>query len=244
MRRFFELSGLCKRRYYKRTGRGGPLLSALQAHFEGALLNKPQFERFGPTAISKGAGAAASWVRSAAVGPVAALLKPAARLLSDFSEQQRRVGEVLDAFVPFTAEYDYTFRCDHPRAACARLGERDRQRIGWAPETIDWRRWFLDVHMPALERWVFPKIEERIRRPVKAPRHHETLDAMLDDMADRYQLATALQRTEADGLSRLSFRDWRDRSLQRETLQYSEMETVPFGPAQCEPSEILAAIAS
>ncbi len=36
MRRFFELSGLYKRKYYQRTGRGGPVLSALQSRFEGS----------------------------------------------------------------------------------------------------------------------------------------------------------------------------------------------------------------
>jgi long-chain acyl-CoA synthetase len=35
MERFFELSGLHKRRYYRRTGRGGALLSAVQRRYEG-----------------------------------------------------------------------------------------------------------------------------------------------------------------------------------------------------------------
>ena len=67
--------------------------------------------------------------------------------------------------------------------------------------------------MPGLEKWVFPELEERLRRPRKAPQRHETLPAMLDEMADRYDLAVALQRTEADGLSRISFREWREQSL-------------------------------
>ena len=39
MRRFFELTGLYKRKYYQRTGKGGPLGSFLQSHFEGAMLS-------------------------------------------------------------------------------------------------------------------------------------------------------------------------------------------------------------
>ena len=212
MRRFFELTGLYKRRYYKQTGKGGPALSFLQAHFEGALLGKQQFETIGPHAISRGAKKAADMLRSFAVGPAAPVLKPAARALDEFGEQQRRVGDVLGAFVPFTAEFDYVFRCDNTRAAYARLSDADKQRVNWTPEQIEWRDWFLNVHVPGLERWVFPQIEERLKRPLRAPARHDTLPALLDEMAERHGLAVALQRTELDGLSRLSFSEWRDHS--------------------------------
>ena len=68
------------------------------------------------------------------------------------------------------------------------------------------------MHVPGLERFVFPQIEERLRRPKKAPERHDTLPALLDEMAERFDLAVALQRTEKDGLSRLSFSEWREHS--------------------------------
>ncbi|MCA9598686.1 MAG: AMP-binding protein [Myxococcales bacterium] len=213
MRRFFELSGLYKRKYYKRTGRGGPVLSALQSRFEGAMLDKDQFRRFGPKAISKATRTAASFIERAALGPAAPLLSPTARVLSGFAEQQDKIGDVLGAFVPFTAEYHYVFRCDNTRAAYARVNGADRDKICWQPEQIDWRQWFLEVHVPALEKWVFPKIDERIRRPRKAPERHETLTSMLGEMTERYDLAVALQRTETEGLSRITYREWQRRSL-------------------------------
>ena len=97
------------------------------------------------------------------------------------------------------------FRCDNTRAAHARLDAESKQAlVDWSPESIDWRAWFFDVHVPGLERWVFPQIDERLRRPKKAPERHETLPALLDEMAGRFELAVALQRAEKDGLSRLS----------------------------------------
>jgi long-chain acyl-CoA synthetase len=213
MRRFFELTGLYKRKYYQRTGRGGPILSYLQGHFEGALLSSKEFDRIGPKKIAEGARGLAGALEKAALGPARSLLEPAAKAVRSFARQQDKVGRVLSVFVPFTAEFHYIFRSDNVRSACARLGEADRRRVGWAPEGIDWRRWFMDVHMPALEKWVFPEIDARVKRPKRAPRRHETLPALLDEMALRHDLAVALQRTENDGLSRLSFREWRERSL-------------------------------
>jgi long-chain acyl-CoA synthetase len=212
MRRFFELSGLYKRRYWKRTGKGGPAVGFLQSHFEGALLGKREFERIGPHGIARGARRLSRLVKGAAIGPAAPLLGPAANALASFAEGQRRVGDVLEKFVPFTAEHKYVFRCDNTRAAFERLGERDRARINWRPDAIDWRQWFLEVHCVALEKWVFPELEQKLRRPRRAALRHETLPALLDEMAERYDLAVALQRTEEHGLSRLSFAEWRERA--------------------------------
>jgi long-chain acyl-CoA synthetase len=213
MRRFFELSGLYKREYWQRTGRGGPIVSYVQAHFEGALVDKQTFERFGPLVISKGLSGMARWLGKAARGPAAPLLEPTKQAIEAFSLQQQKVGEVLSKFVPFTAEYDYVFRCDHTRRANQRLSDEQRAIIGWQPEAIDWRQWFLRVHVPGLEKWVFPQIDQRLRRVRRAPQRHETLPALLSEMAERHSLAVALQRTEADGLSRISFAEWQRRSL-------------------------------
>ena len=212
MRRFFELSGLYKRRYYQKTGKGGPVLSFLQSHYEGAMLSKNQFEKYGPNVIARQGRALSKLMRKAAVGPAAPLLKPAAKMVYEFSEQQRKVGNVLSVFLPFTSQFHYIFRCDNTRAAHARLSEAERALVDWSPESIDWRAWFLDVHVPGLERFVFPQIEERLRRPKKAPERHHTLPALLDEMAERFELGVALQRTEKDGLSRLSYSEWRERS--------------------------------
>lgn len=213
VKRFFELTGLYKRRYYRKTGKGGPLVSFLQSHYESAMLDKAAFESIGPETIAKGARAISGLLKGVGVGPLAPFARPTAKAIESFGEQQRRVGKILNVFVPFTCEYDYRFRCDNTRAAYARLSEREMRLINWTPEAIEWREWFMDVHIPALERHVFPEIEKRLERPLKAPRRHETLVALLDEMADRYELAVALQRTEQDGLSRISFRQWRDLAM-------------------------------
>jgi long-chain acyl-CoA synthetase len=213
MRRFFELTGLYKRRYYQKTGKGGPIGSFLQSHFEGALLGRSEFERIGPKRIAEGGARLSGLMKKLAVGPAKPLLAPAAEAVQSFAEQQRKVGKVLEVFVPFTVDFHYVFRCDNVRHAVARLAPEEREIVGWAPDALDWRKWFLEVHVPALEKWVFPQIEERLRRPKRAPARHETLTSMLDEMADRYDLAIALQRTESDGLSHLSYREFRAAAL-------------------------------
>jgi long-chain acyl-CoA synthetase len=140
-------------------------------------------------------------------------LKPASKGLSAFANQQRKLARVMDTFLPFTAEYHYVFKTDATYAAYARLSEADQALIPWGPEKLDWRKWFLEVHAPALERHVFPEMERRLRKNASAPRPHESLTTLLDGMAERHDLRAALQRTEGEGLSRLSFRDLRAQAL-------------------------------
>lgn len=213
MSRFLELSGLHKRKHYQRTGKGGALLSFVQSHIETSMLDEQAFAARGPEFIAKNISRFSRWINAAAVGPAAPLLKPSARALDGFATGQQKIGQVLTNFVPFVARYAYVFRCDNTRAAFARLSPEDKRRINWTPESIDWRQWFLDIHMPALEKWVFPEIDKRISRERPAPLRYETLPSLLDQMAERYDLAVALQRTEFEGLSRVTFREWRERAL-------------------------------
>jgi len=209
MARFFELSGLYKRSYYQRTGKGGALLSALQARYESALLTRAEYDAFGPHRLATGARKVAGLLDKGAVGPLGRILGGARTSLEAFGKQQERIARVMDTFLPFVTEYHYVFSAREVRRAHSRLTDGDRAHIPWYPERLDWRQWFLEVHVPALERHVFPEMEKRLTRKPKAPRAHPTLTSLLDDMAVRHELKVALQRTETEGLSRLSYRDLR-----------------------------------
>jgi long-chain acyl-CoA synthetase len=89
MRRFFELTGLYKRKYYQRTLRGGPLVSDLQEHFEGALLSRTQFESYGPKKIASGARKLKGLLeRAKALGAGTSLLEPDEDPNQAFAAQQ------------------------------------------------------------------------------------------------------------------------------------------------------------
>lgn len=213
MARVFELTGLYKRRHHLLHGKGSPLRTA-QAHVEGTLFTSERFEKYGPKAVARAARSLVDLVQRRSESPTfKAVSQPVLHNIEQFAKGQERIARLLWQFAPFTADYDYTFRCDHVRAARARLSEADRAALNWEPEAIDWRQWFLHVHVPALERWVFPEIEKRRRRPPRPLRAHSSLTALLEEMGRRHDLQVALQHAEADGFSRISYRDLRTQSL-------------------------------
>jgi len=213
MARFFELAGLHKRRLYKKTGKGGPLVSELQSRFESSLLSRKEYESYGPHKLAKGAETLGGFLKKASAGPLKPLLKPATKGLQDFASIQKKLARVMDTFLPFTAEYQYVFKTDATFAAYSRLGEDEKALLPWGPDTIDWRQWFMEVHAPALERHVFPEMEKRLSKKMVAPRAHQSLTTLLDNVAERHDLKVALQRTEKEGLSRLSYAELRQAAL-------------------------------
>lgn len=66
----------------------------------------------------------------------------------------RQIEDVLDLFMPFTYDHYCVFECQ----AIARHIVTEPE-FRFAPEDIEWRTYWLDVHMPGLRRWCFPEYE-------------------------------------------------------------------------------------
>jgi long-chain acyl-CoA synthetase len=206
MSRVYELSGLHKRKLYK--SKPSSIGSFLHAHLEGALLKPAAFESYGPKKVAALAKGVASWLENLPDGGLSLSLEPAAVELRKFARKQDNIAKVVGQFIPFTAELDYEFRCDNTRAAFARTLPEERKMLYWQPERLDWRDYFLNTHIPGLDKWVFPELESKLRKPVRALRHHDSLVHLLREMAERHDLGVALQDDSEAGLTRVSFREW------------------------------------
>jgi long-chain acyl-CoA synthetase len=68
----------------------------------------------------------------------------------------RQIEEVLDLFMPFTYDHYCVFQC---RAIDRH--EVDEPEFRFWPEAIEWRSYWLDVHMPGLRKWCFPQYENK-----------------------------------------------------------------------------------
>src|SRR5262249_57318607 len=143
-------------------------------------------------------------------GALRPLLKPAAEAIAGAAKAEERTAEILEIFMPFVAEADWVFSCANTRAAIARMPLEERARFFWEPEKIDWRAWMWEVHLPGLEKGVYPLIDEKLQKELKPLRAYETLLDVLDEIAERHDHVVALQRLERAGLSRLSYRELRD----------------------------------
>jgi long-chain acyl-CoA synthetase len=206
-KRLGELIGLYKRKHFQRSGKGNPFANLLKAYTEVAVVSREAFN----TASSRQFAAAANQL--AKMMKRVPALKGGARALEGFAKTELKIAEIMDLFTAFTHDGFGPFSCANTRAAYARCSAADRDKLPWRPEQIDWMEWMMDVHLPAVEKWVLPEMELKMKREPKALRAHQTLVSLVDQMAERHDLSLALQRIENDGLSRVTFRDVRDRSI-------------------------------
>jgi len=91
---------------------------------------------------------------------------------------QKKLGELDETvarFRPFVLEFDVTFEAAALEGLAARLVAAEQAAFGWEPRSIDWRAYWLDVHLPGLRRWVWPLLEHQ--RLEKLPRRPISLAA-------------------------------------------------------------------
>jgi long-chain acyl-CoA synthetase len=206
--RFGEMVGMYKRQYFQRKGTQNPLWSALAARFEPSFVDSSRFALVGPQAVSNAAREIASLMRATAPGA----LGPAAKALESASKRTGKIAEIQRLFEPFSSKLNGPFDCSNTRAAFARASENDQRKLPWTPESLDWLDWMMNIHMPAIEKRVIPEMDRRLKKEPKALTAHTTIVSMIDDMAERHDLALALQQVTDEGLTRTTFRDLKQRA--------------------------------
>jgi len=75
------------------------------------------------------------------------------------------VDKVIDTYKPFTSSNRQTFSCDEL------VGLQTLEPFfHYEPKRLDWRRYWIDQHVPGLRRWSFPLIEGT-KVEVYSPKH-------------------------------------------------------------------------
>ncbi|MDT5269653.1 MAG: long-chain acyl-CoA synthetase, partial [Acidobacteriota bacterium] len=113
-------------------------------------------------------------------------------------EITHETSEAFDMFRPFTIENAYIFRSDNVRALFARLSDDEQELLNWSPEKIDWYDYWLNKHLPGLQKWVFPTLEEDMRAQPKRIYTYRDLLELFETSAKRYSTRVAM-RIERDG---------------------------------------------
>ena len=203
--RFGEMVGMYKRKYLQRGGSGSPFQAALArvaSRVEPSFVDRARFDLVGPPALAKAARGLASLMRGASPA-----FAPVAKALESTAYRTAKIAEIQRLFEPFSSKLNGPFDCSNTRAAFARATDADKARLRWAPESIDWLDWMMNIHMPAIEKRVIPEMDRRLKKEPRPLTAHTTIVSMVEQMATRHDLALALQQVTADGLTRTTFRD-------------------------------------
>jgi hypothetical protein len=72
-----------------------------------------------------------------------------------------RAEKLIELYEPFILHNEHVFECENARLLSAALPPEERALFDFAPESIDWWDYWINVHIPALRRWCYPLMEGR-----------------------------------------------------------------------------------
>lgn len=144
---------------------------------------RKQYETLGAPALHRGVEASRRFLDELAperFGPFADLIQQVKDKTQAAEGELKKVVDAFDLFMPFIWENRYIFSTAQTRNLFARMNDADRALLGYEPETLSWRQYWLDVHLPGLERWVFPKLESSGPKRKPIPRDYRDLLELFD----------------------------------------------------------------
>ncbi len=205
--RSVELVSLYRRRHY-RAKKGNRFLNDLMSRVEGRAVSKENFTALSAPLVSRGT----RWLKGVIedVKPtwgaprVTALLTQASEALESTGEQSDTIKMICELFMPFIWDNHYVFRCDNTRSLYVDMAPHDKARIPWDPEAVDWRTYFLDVHLPGLEKYVFPGLEEETEKR-KVLHAHKDLLELFEAATHAFRHRVAFRMIEGDKETRFTY---------------------------------------
>jgi hypothetical protein len=72
-----------------------------------------------------------------------------------------RVEKLIELYEPFILHNEQVFEAQNVQLLSAALPPDERAAFGYDPSSVDWWDYWINIHIPALRRWVYPLIEGR-----------------------------------------------------------------------------------
>jgi long-chain acyl-CoA synthetase len=149
MGRSIELTGLAHRKHYRTTQ---SVDSWLKVKFESIPVSKQRYEQLSIPRQK----AVVSGINRMAI-TLGMKKPPLARAERDLI----RAEKLIELYEPFILHNEHVFECENARLLSAALLPEDRPLFDFAPESIDWWDYWINIHIPALRRWCYPLMEGR-----------------------------------------------------------------------------------
>jgi alcohol-forming fatty acyl-CoA reductase len=147
MGRSIELTGLAHRKHY-RTQQG--IDHWLKVKFESIPVSKLRYERLSVP------------MQKAVVSRINRVADSLGWRKRPFARQERdliRTEKLIELYKPFILQNEHVFEAENARLLSAALNPEERKLFAFAPESIDWWDYWINIHIPALRRWCYPLME-------------------------------------------------------------------------------------
>lgn len=207
MRRLVELTGLSNR-VENRRGNGGAM-GKLAPHLEAVIVTQRAYDL-----ASKSAPALMKQAASLAktlMGVDSAAARGIETRINRVAENAELARELVEVYRPYIQELVYTFHGRNIRELYKLLKADDAEHHPFHPERIDWKDYWINIHLPGLRQHIFPQLDLHTRTRPRRPLRYRTLIELLERAAEQFGARTALEsRTPSGHGASMSYRELRD----------------------------------
>jgi long-chain acyl-CoA synthetase len=208
MRRLVELTALSNRREHRKDG---GTMRWLGPHLEAVVVSQNTYDLASNT-VPRVLKQAAAFARNV-LGEENQRAKKIESGIDKFKENTDLARELIEVYRPYIQKLVYTFHAANIRALYATLKTADAERHPFRPDLIDWRDYWINIHLPGLRRHIFPQLDLHTRGRTKSLPRHRSLVDMLDRAADRYGSRVAIIARRPSGeQTQTTYRELRDKA--------------------------------
>ena len=176
--RVIELTNLTWRREYD-TELKNPLVRMALKQLESLPVEYDEFKRFGAPAVNRFAKAAKALLKQlppAVRMPVKPIVNQVEKGLGALEQASKLSGTIMEMFVPFIYDNNPIFSSRNIRALSDELVDSERDAFGYRAHHVDWRHYWMNVHLPGLRKWVFGELDAKVGRVKKIARARDLLE--------------------------------------------------------------------
>ena len=196
MRRAIELTNLAWRAQYDRDYKLAK--RHILRNLDTITVSAGQYQRFGAPAIEK-ATKQLGGLFKALPKSARRLVKPLEKGVKALNKSAQMTDAIFTIFAPFILENNPQFESKHVLQAASRLSKAEAKSLGYPVDKLDWRHYWINVHMAGLHKWAFAELDRKTSRPKKIHAEQD-LVAMLRRTCQEYRYRSALQYFSGDGL--------------------------------------------
>lgn len=206
--RSVELVGLYRRKFFRNKTSGSKLWNEVKSRIEPVAVSNTLFQSTSAPFFLRGAKKLKEVIDEVkptwGAPSLTAFLEKTQDKLTDVEEQATSLTMLIDLFLPFIWENRFVYRCDNTRSLYENMAPEDRAKIPWDPDKLDWREYFLKVHLPGLEKWVFPGLEEETQRRKVIHAHRDLLE-LFEASVENYRHRVAFRMWEGEREERFTY---------------------------------------
>ena len=178
MDRAIELTNLAWRKRYDADEKN-LLKRHLLRNMDSVAMDRKKYERISAPAVEKGAKRAQKFLRSIPkplLGPAKPMVKQAERALKGLEKGAKVSNTILTLFAPFIIDNNPEFSSANSRELGKMLVEDEREVFAFDLTEMDWRHYWIDVHMEGLYKWAFGILDGKMKRVKRIARAQDLVE--------------------------------------------------------------------